>query len=91
MERVMCNVQLIRPQDDKTARALLPASRAQQGKVFVNKEANWYRAFVTECLGFPNTRYKDQVDAFSGVVLMVEKMGEIITKTRRIVVEHVMA
>lgn len=91
MDRVMCNIQLIKPTDDKTARAMLPAARAQQGKVFINKESSWYRAFITECLGFPNMRYKDQVDAFSGVVLMVEKMGEIIQKTRRIVVEHVMA
>lgn len=91
MERVMCNVQLVKPVDDKTARAMLPASRAQQGKVFINKEATWYRTFITECLGFPNMRYKDQVDAFSGVVLMVEKMGEILRKTRRIVVEHSMA
>lgn len=91
MERMMCNIQLIRPTDDKTARALLPANRAQLGKVFINKKAAWYRAFVSECLAFPNSRYKDQVDAFSGVVLMTEKMGEIMTKTRRLVVEHSMA
>jgi predicted phage terminase large subunit-like protein len=91
MDRVMCNIQLVKPTDDKTARAMLPASRAQQGKVFINKKAVWYRSFITECLGFPHMRYKDQVDALSGVVLMTERLGDIIRDTRRIVVEHTMA
>jgi predicted phage terminase large subunit-like protein len=76
LERRMMNIQLVRPDKDKTARARLPAARAQHGMVFVNKKAHWYHAFISECLGFPNTKYKDQVDAFSLLALLVQKMGE---------------
>ena len=91
LDRVMCNLQLVAPKDDKISRARLPASRAQAGKVFIDKNAPWYRAFVTECLGFPNQRYKDQVDAFSGVVLMAERLEDVIRTSKRIDVETSMA
>lgn len=91
LSRVMCNIQLIRPKDDKIARARLPAGRAAAGKMFVNKDAPWYRNLVSECLGFPNTRFKDQVDALSGATLLVEHLGDVMRTSRRYEVEHVMA
>lgn len=91
MARVMCNIQLIRPTDDKISRARMPAGRAQAGKVFIDKNAPWYRTFVSECLGFPLTRFKDQVDAFSGATLLVEHLGDLMRQSRRVTVEHVMA
>lgn len=74
--RVMCNIQLPHPDKDKVTRARLPAGRAQHGKMFVDKRRPWYRAFIGEMLGFPNTRYKDQVDALSLLTLLVQNLGE---------------
>jgi len=74
--RVICNIQLPRPDKDKITRARLPAGRAQHGKIFVDKRRAWYRTFISECLGFPNTRYKDQVDALSLLTLLVQNLGE---------------
>lgn len=74
--RVMCNIQLPKPDKDKITRARLPAGRAQHGKIFVDKRRPWYRSFISECLGFPNTRYKDQVDALSLLTLLVQNLGE---------------
>jgi len=92
LNRAMTNIQLIRPDTDKIARSMLPASRAEQGKVFINTETEWYRDFISECLGFPNTRYKDQVDAFSLAALMVQRLSEITNRYNRpIIVDHVMS
>lgn len=91
MSRVMCNIQLVRPDSDKTSRALLPAARAEAGKLFVNKDTVWYPHFVQECLGFPNTKYKDQVDALSLVAYLVERLAEYKSTDRVIQTETVMA
>lgn len=90
MSRIMCNLQLFEPDKDKHARALLPAARAEAGKLFINKDAPWYAKFAMECLGFPNTRFKDQVDALSLVTFMVTSLEEIVQgEGRRQEVEHV--
>jgi predicted phage terminase large subunit-like protein len=89
--RVMCNMQLVLPDSDKTARAMLPAGRAEAGKLFVNHNAPWYRSFVAECLGFPLTTYKDQVDMLSLLALLAQGIGEIPARTHVTQVEHVMA
>lgn len=95
LNRVMANIQLVRPDADKMARARLPAARAQMGKVFVNRNADWYRAFISECLGFPNTKFKDQVDAFSLVTHIVEMLDLAQMNSRRAaqsgLVEHALA
>jgi predicted phage terminase large subunit-like protein len=82
--RIMCNIQLPRPDKDKITRARLPAGRAQHGKLFVDKRRAWYRTFVSECLGFPLTRYKDQVDTLSLLTLLVQNLGEDIRERRGI-------
>ena len=46
-------------------RARLPAALADAGLVYADREAPWWPAFEAVCLGFPNTAYVDQVDAFS--------------------------
>jgi predicted phage terminase large subunit-like protein len=91
LNRVMCNIQLIKPDSDKISRAMLPAARAEAGKVFVAKDAPWYRTFAAECLGFPLTKYKDQVDAFSLAAAMVEKLSEMQVRNRIQQTEHVMS
>lgn len=89
LSRVMVNIQLVKPDRDKRARALLPAARAEAGKVYVNKSCRWYEKFVMECLGFPNTRFKDQVDAFSLVAFLVTKLEELVQEESYREVEHV--
>lgn len=89
--RIMCNIQLVQPDKDKISRAKLPAARAQAGKVFINKDSDWSRTFITECLGFPNTRWKDQVDAFSLATTMVEQIGALQEQTREMVVEFALS
>jgi predicted phage terminase large subunit-like protein len=90
LSRVMCNIQLVQPDKDKYARALLPAARAEAGKIFVNKQTPWYAKFAMECLGFPNTRFKDQVDSFSLVTYLVTRLEELLQEEgRRPEVEHV--
>jgi predicted phage terminase large subunit-like protein len=76
MKRLMVNIQLVKPDGDKIKRARLPAGRAEHGFVYVDLEAPWAREFIAECMGFPNMRYKDQVDAFSLAALMVQNLDE---------------
>lgn len=67
LSRGIGNIQVVRPTQDKVARARLPAARAEAGLVFADQrpEATWWSDFLAECLGFPLTQYKDQVDAFA--------------------------
>ena len=88
MSRVMVNVQLVQPDKDKRARALLPAARCENGKVYVNKSKSWYEKFVMECLGFPNSRFKDQVDGFSLAAFLVAKLEELVQEDKVQEVEH---
>lgn len=74
MQQVMCNIQLIKPDKDKRARALLPAARVENGQVYVDKKRDWWPTFCLECLGFPNTRYKDQVDTFGLAAYVVVQL-----------------
>lgn len=90
LSRAMANIQLVRPDTDKVARAMLPAGRAEAGKVFVNTETDWFRPFVSECLGFPHTRYKDQVDTFGLAALMVQQVSASVRRWQPMQVEHVM-
>jgi predicted phage terminase large subunit-like protein len=69
--RVWSPVKLVKPIGDKVSRARLPAARAEAGLVFADKTAPWWEPFLAECLGFPKTTYKDQVDAFSLATHMI--------------------
>ena len=88
--RIMVNLVTVKPDKDKIMRARLPASRAQAGKVFINKRADWHRAFITECLGFPNTKFKDQVDAFSLTATLVEQIETLQAEVQDMVIEFAM-
>jgi predicted phage terminase large subunit-like protein len=72
----MANIRLEKPQADKIMRARLPAGRAEHGMIFVDRSAPWYRAFMTEILGFPRRVLKDQVDCLSLAALTVQNMEE---------------
>lgn len=60
------------PQGDKMARAEPYAIAAENGEVFV-VEDEWTDKFIDEHLGFPNAKYKDQVDAAAGAYRMLAK------------------
>jgi predicted phage terminase large subunit-like protein len=76
VNEVMANIRLEKAEGDKITRARLPAGRAEHGLVYVDRSAPWYRTFMTEILGFPRSRYRDQVDALSLACLTVQKMEE---------------
>jgi predicted phage terminase large subunit-like protein len=76
MSEIMCDIRLDKPMTDKIARSRLPAGRAEHGFMYVDRSAPWYRTFMHELLGFPNSTYKDQVDALSLAAATVQKMEE---------------
>lgn len=80
--RCMSVIDLVKPEKDKVSRARLPAGRAEMGKVFVVKKAKWYDVFMREVLGFPNTRFKDQVDTLSLAASTIEKLEAEIQRLR---------
>lgn len=80
--RCMAVIDLVKPEKDKVSRARLPAGRAEMGKVFVVKKAKWYDTFMREVLGFPNTRFKDQVDTLSLAASTIEKLEAEIQRLR---------
>lgn len=54
-----------RPETDKLSRAMGVSAMIEAGRVHLPSEADWLPEFKSELLGFPNTRYDDQVDALS--------------------------
>jgi predicted phage terminase large subunit-like protein len=83
MSEIMCDIRLDKPEADKIARARLPAGRAEHGFMYIDKDAPWYRTFMSELLGFPNSVYKDQVDALSLAASTVQKMEEQARRLKR--------
>lgn len=66
--------QAVRPEKDKITRASPWLARAEQGKVKVVRGA-WNAAWLDEVCAFPEVRHDDQVDAVSGAVQMVTRVG----------------
>ena len=64
-----------RPIGDKVTRALLPASRAEAGKLFVNKKAHWWPELQIQLLtlGTPRQTRDDLADSTSGCVNLISK------------------
>lgn len=59
-----------RPVGDKALRADPFATQVNAGNVWLAR-ASWNKAFVDEMQYFPNSRFKDQVDAASGAYAML--------------------
>lgn len=55
-----------KPTGEKTLRAQPLASQVNDGQLYVLENAPWLPAFVDEMLHFPESTYKDQIDAASG-------------------------
>jgi predicted phage terminase large subunit-like protein len=58
-------VSVVRPQGDKVVRADPLSVQVNDGNVYLVKAA-WNKEYVDEMKHFPNTKYKDQIDASSG-------------------------
>ena len=53
------------PKDSKEDRVAAASGLIESGKVFIPESAPWLNTFLTELLGFPGTRFDDQVDSVS--------------------------
>lgn len=75
-EQNYINIDAKSPTKDKLARAQSIRARMRAGKVKFNKNADWYPDFEEELLHFPKWPYKDQVDMFAWLGLMLDEMVE---------------
>jgi predicted phage terminase large subunit-like protein len=56
---------------DKVKRARPVAAKGEAGRLFVDKTAPWWPAYLTEHLAFDRGQFDDQVDATSGLYWML--------------------
>ena len=61
---------------DKTARSRSIQARMRAKSVKFDKAADWYQTFEDECSRFPRDKHDDQVDAFSYLGIMLDKLVE---------------
>ena len=71
---VFPNLRLLKPTKDKMTRANSIQARMRAGAVKFDKSGDWYQTFEDELLRFPRDKHDDQVDAFSWLGLIVDKM-----------------
>ena len=65
------NTVAIKPYGDKASRLINSSVVIESGRLLFPAESrnlNWWPEFKKELLGFPGTKYKDQVDALSQVI-----------------------
>lgn len=60
---------------DKLSRALPISSKVEAGYVFFPENSYWLKCFEDEILAFPDSKYDDQVDAFSYIAYLIEKIS----------------
>jgi predicted phage terminase large subunit-like protein len=65
---------------DKLARSRSIQARMRAKSMKFDKEGDWYQIFEDECMRFPRDKHDDQVDAFSYLGLMLDKLLEAPTK-----------
>lgn len=61
-----------RPEGDKVARVMNISSMIMSGRLFLPERTHWLGEFTGELLGFPSSRYDDQVDALSQLLIWVQ-------------------
>ena len=65
-------VMIIKPTGDKTVRAEPFSTQVNAGNVSLPKK-HWTAAYIEELMFFPDSTYKDQVDASGGAFTLVSK------------------
>lgn len=61
---------------DKETRSRTIQARVRAHGVRFDKNADWYQTFEDECRRFPRDKHDDQVDAFSYLGIMLNKLNE---------------
>ncbi len=61
---------------DKTSRSRAVQARVRARGIRFDKQADWYQTFEDECRRFPRDKHDDQVDAFSYLGIMLNKLNE---------------
>lgn len=61
---------------DKLSRSRSIQARMRAKSVKFDKEMDWYQKFEDECIRFPRDKHDDQVDAFSYLGIMLDKLVE---------------
>ena len=84
---------LYTPHNDKEARARGIQGRARQGAIHLPargpNEPKWLRALEYEIRRFPRGKTKDQVDALSGIGMLLDKLRRPWTEEERLAVERI--
>lgn len=65
---------------DKISRSRSIQARCRAGSVYFDKQADWYNTFEDEVTKFPRDVHDDQVDAFSYLGMLLDKLVEAPTK-----------
>lgn len=68
--------EIVRPTGDKTTRAVPFSSQVNIGNVYMRR-GEWNRTYLNELILFPNSKYKDQVDASSGAFTVLTQTGRV--------------
>lgn len=69
-------VEGVRPTTDKVSRLKEISTLIQRGNIlFPREEKIWWSEFKKELLGFPNSKFKDQVDAFTQCINFALSQG----------------
>ena len=74
------SLKLVTPAKDKQTRARSIAGRMKAGGVKFDKQADWFPELEQELLQFPRGKHDDQVDCFSYLGKMLDKLIEAPTK-----------
>ena len=69
------NVEVVRPTGDKAIRAMPLSAQVNVGNVYM-AVGEWNNAYMNELTLFPNSKYKDQVDASSGAFTLLTFSGK---------------
>lgn len=74
----------IKPRIDKIARMQARSIMFETGKVFLPRHAPWLDTYLAELLGFPNSRYADQVDSTSQALdFLQQRFSDAIVRRER--------
>jgi predicted phage terminase large subunit-like protein len=67
--------EIVRPSGDKVTRAMPFSAQVNVNNVYLAR-GEWNNAYMNELTLFPNSKYKDQVDASSGAFTLLTNSGQ---------------